>query len=392
MVAAVLLAVAAVVSTVRGLQVGLAMGTDLQWSPARVFLSGRDPYALWLGGDPSDEIILKQVPNYLHVLYVAMAPLAAMDFVSARAVWAFGNLVLGVGLVLVLARRFGLDGARTALLLGLFMAGTPFRIGLELGQTALVAMAFLILPFLGPPFPGRRGAFALQGMGYAKYSFAPPFLLYGLLRHGPVALAGLIVPAAGFAVFCWWTGTSPFVAALEPLTVAGRNLGVTTADFMAVAQRLFGRHTVVSGTLALALCAVLVHAAARHPDEELHLPLVALISLACFKHHVYDYAILLPVLAYALRPGEVAGRLPILLVTAWFWLGRQAVEMSTAPWGYAGAARRWMVIPGFVVLVALIVHLLRTDAAGRRVRWPGFQGRQKAVAGSSAARSSAAEP
>jgi len=384
------LAVAAVISIARGLAMGLTRAGDLQWSPAVVFLSGRNPYELWLAGNPGHEILFKQVPNYLHVLYVTLVPLAALDFASARVVWAFGGIALAVGMALALARHYRLDRTRTALLLGLFLCGSPFRVGLQLGQTTPFVMAFLILPFLAV-----RGGNVLQGLGFAKYSFAPPFLIYALLRRGPAAaLAGLVVPLAGFVVFCLWTGTSPLEAALQPLAVASRNLGVTVGDAMAVTEQVFGRVTVLSGGVALALCCVLVHGAVRHPDEDLHLPLVALISLATFKHHIYDYAMLLPVLAYSLKPGATVHRVPIWLATAWFWFGRHGVEKMLALSGLnVQVGRTVLVIPCFLVLTTLIVHLLRTDAAGRRVRWWGWgQVRQKAVAGSSAARRSAAEP
>ena len=44
--------------------------SDFQWSGAHLLLQHRDPWAVFLSGDPHHEILLRQAPNYLHELYI----------------------------------------------------------------------------------------------------------------------------------------------------------------------------------------------------------------------------------------------------------------------------------------------------------------------------------
>ena len=54
----------------------------------RLFIHGHDPYNVWLQGNHGDQIILAQSPNYGHLLYIIMAPLGALPWHAARALWA----------------------------------------------------------------------------------------------------------------------------------------------------------------------------------------------------------------------------------------------------------------------------------------------------------------
>jgi hypothetical protein len=96
---------AAVLSTIQGIRNALVSSLDMEWSPARLFIHGHDPYNIWLQGNHAGQIILAQAPNYGHLLYLLMAPLGALPWHAARALWAVINVCLGLGTAVLLCRR-----------------------------------------------------------------------------------------------------------------------------------------------------------------------------------------------------------------------------------------------------------------------------------------------
>jgi hypothetical protein len=56
----------------------------MQWSGASLLLREINPYEEWLSGNANHEIILFQVPNYLHMLYFMLLPLGSLDFSASK--------------------------------------------------------------------------------------------------------------------------------------------------------------------------------------------------------------------------------------------------------------------------------------------------------------------
>ena len=108
----VLLGLAALISTIQGFRNALALSMDFQWSPSVLFWNGTNPYSHYLLGNADGAIILTQVPNYLHALYILFWPFAAIDFESAKALWAATNIALAIGSCLLVGRIFGLSKAQ----------------------------------------------------------------------------------------------------------------------------------------------------------------------------------------------------------------------------------------------------------------------------------------
>ena len=71
----------AFLSVADGIRNSILHSLDFQWSPARLLANHVDPWATYLAGDPSHRILLNQVPNDLHELYVAMLP---FGYLAAR--------------------------------------------------------------------------------------------------------------------------------------------------------------------------------------------------------------------------------------------------------------------------------------------------------------------
>lgn len=346
----------AFISVTQGFLNALRFSQDFQWSPALLFSQGDNPYQIWLDGNQEGEIIKSQVPNYLHQLYLFFSPFSLLSFEYAKPVWAALNVVIAFGVCFSLAAHFHLSRPKAYLLLFIFLCSTPFRNGLGNGQHALFVLAFLMLPFFQ-----MRGSFVLQGIGFSKYSFAPPFFIYNVFHAGPVKAAlGMIIPISGWLAFSVWTATSPFTALTQPLQVASGAVGGGTGDLMTLMESFIDSSTVLSGLAALSLAVALSFFASRHSNSNIHLPLICLISLCTFKHLGYDFVFLLPVLAYSMTLTDWKAYVPIWIVVLWFWFGLKTLHVAASVLNLDMMSfSNILLVVNFLLLVSIIFSLLK---------------------------------
>ncbi|WP_164704319.1 glycosyltransferase family 87 protein [Blastococcus litoris] len=358
-----LLAVASVaVSGRRALSDAREFGSkDFQWSPTRLFLDGVDPYQARLDG--SDDIILTQSPNYLHLLYEVLSPVGLLPFTTARAVWLVLSVALAIALGVFYARTAHLGRAGTVILVGALLASTPVRLGLSVGQHGvfLLACATVAFAFAARPWAGIPLAVALT-----KYSFAPlglVLLVAGRIRT--IVVAGAVL-AGGALLFAVVTSTGLVDAVLGPFRVAGNAVGSGAADLMTVlglTPWFDGNEPVVSalavvGAVALA---VIARRQIRSGDWVFQLGIASVVSLICFKHLAHDLVFLLPVVVLALR---MTGARAAVAWAGLAWHGFVVGVLSQLGTPYDTPA---VVVASFLVLAAMFA-VLATDPDAERSR------------------------
>lgn len=186
----------------------------LVWTCARVWIAGGDPYDLRVAGaewdrsgEPAVWHITQRGPVLLYPpsTFVVAAPLAALPFRIAAAVWTILNLVAGaaagwaVGRVAGLPRRLWLPYSVGAVWLA------PFATAVWLGQTPVVVLGLLALGELARVKGRAWVSGLLLGLGSAiKPQVGALFVVYelgrGRWRSVAAALAvGAALLAAGVA-------------------------------------------------------------------------------------------------------------------------------------------------------------------------------------------------
>lgn len=358
----------ACISTADGFRNSILHSLDFQWSPARLLAQHVDPWAAYLAGDPAHRILLNQVPNYLHELYVAMLPLGFLPLLPAKAIWAAVNF----GLVLVscacVTRLYELDRRRAWLLTILVLMGTPSRVTLGNGQVTALVLVCLALWAMAQRSQGRG---LLLGGAWAKYSVPPVLAVFLLLRRRWRLLAYSVVPPiAGFWFFYAWLQTSFWTLLIEPFRCSMNNVSPGLANIMAIVEivqrrpPLFrpvsdafyltpyaGWVSLVPGLCGVALAIVLGVYFFRHDatvDARVHFACLTAASLLCFKHQIYDFLLLIFCLALALKAERGTARNWLLGLIAYFWFLERLVHI-----------RRWefwpsVVIVSFVLLLGLM--------------------------------------
>lgn len=342
----------ALVSCGQGVRNALLYSQDFQWSPAKVLLSGADPFAVWLSGDAARQIILTQTPNYAHLLYLLLLPVGALPWVAAKPFWAAANLLFAVASCWLLSRDERVPKPFALAILCVFLASTPLRMVIGNGQQVLLSLFCL---YLGWTLPGTLTASFFLAVGFSKYTFALPFALGLLLERRIGRLVGaLSFLGAGWLVFSALSSSSPLVTLLEPLRVGSQAVGLGIADVMSLGNALYLDSVVfpgVSAGLALvgatALTLTVKGALARMANAE-RFAALGLIALMSFVHLSYDFVYLLP-MAMLLPNLPAPRRIVVAGGIAWFWFVLKLVDRLWTP----GSGAIWIAASWLIELAML---------------------------------------
>jgi hypothetical protein len=370
----VLGSIASLVSMAAAIRKTILYGLDFQWSDVRLLLQHRDPWAVYLSGDPHHEILLNQVPNFLHELYVLLLPFAFVSFGTGKLIWAACNLLFVAVLGGCVARLYELDRRKTWLLFVIVLTGTPFRVTIENGQNdALALMCIALWAVVG----SERGRGLLLGLAYEKYSLPPVFALFLLMRkRWKLLLWSLLPPLLGFLLVDTWLPTPWQTLLSEPFRAALRrgNVSRGIANIMAVTEKV-SQHVqhapawtaMLPYLLGLVLAFVFAAYFARNAaevDGRILLACLMAASLACFKHQIYDFLALIFCLAIALKAPPSRTRTVVFGVVAYFWYVERVLHIWR--WEF----HLFTILPSFFLLLVFIAATWKLRGTARWTsRW-----------------------
>jgi len=326
MASLVVLVTLAAISVGQGIRNALLSSQDFQWSPTRAFIQQRDPYREYLNASP--DIILSQVPNYLHGLYLALTPLGILDFGPAKLIWAVLNVGFATTAALALCRTARLSRFMSAMIIAIFLAATPTRIAIGNGQqTLLVLLAATIA------FSASRPAIAGVSLclSLVKYSFFPLSLWFLARRRYAVLIFAAIATGLAAIVFSIRTDVPLSLAFVEPFLVSRVGTSQGTADIMSVTDLVLGGIgspvSYLAAISVLAVTAGLFWRDSRFRDPLFGFSVLGIISLIAFKHLDYDQAFLLPlaVIAFGYR-ARMRTRLVLGGGLVYFWFGAKILN------------------------------------------------------------------
>jgi hypothetical protein len=330
----IILGALALLSAVQGLRNALVQSQDLQWSGTRMLMQRIDPWADALQNDPAHLILKSQNPNYLPLLYLLMLPLGALPVVEAQIIWGICNLVFAALSAWLAARFYGLGKSAAFAILCLLWMATPTRVTVGNGQYGLLVLVLWCVSLLAVRITDTRAMVA--GVSYVKFNFAPPLLVYLLMKAGlRRALMSLIPVLVGAVLVCLWLGEwhSPgqiLRFAWAPLHVSELGYfprwgGSNLADM--IEPTLVRFHvpflmltpTVVSAGLVIWIV-FFYNCLRRSPDAVgWHMALLGLASFALFRHHSYDSVTLLFALCFAFQRWRNPQSKVLIAIVAYCW-------------------------------------------------------------------------
>jgi hypothetical protein len=305
-------------------------GLDLYqfWSGSKFLLEGKNPYY---------ELFMQRTSEYQHdadyhqqgphnqamdrsrkvqlvpasaPVFLLLAPLSFLPWVSATLAWLLVNMALGVFFVGIILKCIGkkvssLDGL---LLLSLFFSLISTRQVIELGQTSLIVAVFMWLSFM---VLSRSQILSgiLLGIAFSKFTLALPMVFYFAYKKKIWALLFCcITQVVGLLILCVATQTNP--AIIVKAYLAGSRLVLNQTQSFAVHLSSLQWGSVSSVLMWIITIATLVASLwsrARHnsvrSEELTALTLISIYSfwsLLVLYHGRQDMVITLPFIALVL--------------------------------------------------------------------------------------------
>jgi hypothetical protein len=302
---------------------------------------GLDFYQFWYGGkillqgkNPYNELFMQKPLEYTHdtdyhrqglhnhamdrslkihlvpasaPVFLLMAPLSLLSWVSATLVWLFVNLALGVFFVWIILKCIGkkvssLDGL---LLMSLFFSLICTRQVFELGQTSLIVAVFMWLSFIVLSRSETLSGIFL-GIAFSKFTLALPMVFYFAYKKKIWALLFCcITQVVGLLILCVATQTNP--AIIVKAYLAGSRLVLNQTQSFAVhlsSLQWGGISSVLMWIITAATIVASLWSRARHSSirsEELTaftlISIYSFWSLLVLYHGRQDMVITLPFIA-----------------------------------------------------------------------------------------------
>jgi hypothetical protein len=338
--------------------------SDFQWWPTVLFVDGVDPYSYFLDGNIGRLIAKSQIPNYLPLTYVLLAPLAFLREGPAYAVWAIVNIIFCASSCFLLVRSFKLPSKLGLLCFVLLSFSAPFASSIKQGQqSSLVLFCFALGLWImqcQPPTAFKWiAAGVVYGAGFVKYSFAPSFAAPLLFKPPLLLVSAIGVQLAGGFLFAWRTGSTLAGSIVFPMQIAKASVSnsmIGQGDMMSLFSMLHANHTDANplpiALLALLLSVVIPIFAIRRAMNEISCwAFISIASLSFLRHLYYDYIFLLFPLLMVLsgRPRRGPARVIVSLTIFWFWYLAQPLRIVLDAMQVGDSAHVILICLGFLL-------------------------------------------
>ncbi|MBQ7587054.1 MAG: DUF2029 domain-containing protein [Lachnospiraceae bacterium] len=305
-----LLAAMAAVSLIQGIRNAAEFSQDFQWDAVKAFTMRINPYDESL--HPSgildaygfEDVYLQMEANQFPSLLMLLIPYTFFAPLTARYGWIASNLVFTAGIVILLGKTF-LKTARKdvfAAFMLLMIAGTPYRNQLGVGQHSLFAFFFFLLAVWFDEREDRRisftGTVVCLFICYFKYTLTVPLCLYFIYRRRYAKIAVSVILHVILTVFsAWWLGDSLINMIVKPLKVSGALAGEGCLDFGVIFNGSKAAYAAAFAVMAVLFVLALRLEENRGSD---YISVLTLWSLIITYHRIYDFFIIVIVLAFFL--------------------------------------------------------------------------------------------
>jgi len=315
-----LLIILSIVSLGRGIFNSYLYSHDFQYSPAVMAWNGINHYQYILNGgreNANDILMLSQNGEYGQGLFILLYPFTLLSWTYAKFTMMLINVFLSLFLPIFLSKKFNLSKEKTFFLLTLFLASTPCRNVIGNGQITFVMLFFIILPF----FYKQIIHIILSGIVYLKYNIGYLLFLYFLSKKEiKNTLYSSIIFILGWLFYCFITNSNLITNFIEPLKVTFYIK--TTSELvygLSFLKFIFYNSSYLNFLILFLSIVFSYFFLLKIKDANcnlIKLSLFCLIILIFSPHRMYDYILLLPLLAFSLKHFEkyLISKLNIFLI------------------------------------------------------------------------------
>jgi len=306
----------------------LTSSGDMMWYPSKLYWSGKNPYVEFLYRGQHNWF-KSSVPNYSHLMYVILGPLAKLDWGQAKVAWFFLN-VLALLKISFLSFRNPKYSYYNKVLMILLLLGNPIITTFNVGQISIIMTLFLMLAW---EFKDNKIILIVVcSLIYVKYSIGLP-VLFGFFLAGYYfeSIAAIFINIIFSFIYAMQFNISFEKSFLHPFHVAKQNLTIVLGDydFMSFLYSYLGtdnQNTTIIYVLFLLLIYVIFTALViiKKPRQESIISSSIFLSIGCFFHLSYDSMILFVaifIITSSTKKSKKNTYLPVITTVVIWWTG-----------------------------------------------------------------------
>ncbi len=277
---------------------------DFHFSPSKLVAEGVNHYEYILDGNhddgPDDKIMYDQNGVYAQGLFVILIPFTYMGWDNAKLVWSILNIILALLIPLLLCKKFEIPKFQTLLITNLFLISTVFRIHIGYGQQTLLALIFLILPFIS----NSKLSIIFSGISFFKFNIGYVLFLYFLsLSKIKNIILSAIPCIVGWLIYCLLTDTNLIKNLFQPIQLLlfwdeGKAFPVTIFSLL----KNINNFPPIFALIIPIILNFFVIIYIKHLNDNLYkLTILCLSALAFMPHQIHDYVLLVPLLIFSVK-------------------------------------------------------------------------------------------
>ena len=312
---------------------------DFHFSPSKLVAEGVNHYEYILDGNhddgPDDKIMYDQNGVYAQGLFVLLIPFTYMGWDNAKLVWSILNIILALLIPLLLCKKFEIPKFQTLLIVNLFLISTVFRIHIGYGQQTLLALIFLILPFIS----NSKLSIIFSGISFFKFNIGYVLFLYFLsLSKIKNIILSAIPCIVGWLIYCLLTDTNLIKNLFQPIQLLlfwdeGKAFPVTIFSLL----KNINNFPPIFALIIPIILNFFVLIYIKHLNDNLYkLSILCLSALAFMPHQIHDYVLLVPLLIFSVKNFDKdICKINILFIFYFFFFLRIfSLMYDTQPWEF----------------------------------------------------------
>jgi len=312
---------------------------DFHFSPSKLVAEGVNHYEYILDGNhddgPDDKIMYDQNGVYAQGLFVLLIPFTYMGWDNAKLVWSILNIILALLIPLLLCKKFEIPKFQTLLIVNLFLISTVFRIHIGYGQQTLLALIFLILPFIS----NSKLSIIFSGISFFKFNIGYVLFLYFLsLSKIKNIILSAIPCIVGWLIYCLLTDTNLIKNLFQPIQLLlfwdeGKAFPVTIFSLL----KNINNFPPIFALIIPIILNFFVIIYIKHLNDNLYkLSILCLSALAFMPHQIHDYVLLVPLLIFSVKNFDKdICKINILFIFYFFFFLRIfSLIYDTQPWEF----------------------------------------------------------
>ena len=281
----------------------LKFGADFQWQPSKCLFEGINHYHSYLLKDGRCPSFMTQNGEYAHGLYVLLYPFTNLEWVKAKFLWSFTNIILVTIVAFFLSKKIKLKHLEILLVIFFILYSKITSVNIFQGQQSILILFFFVLPYISK----SKYSYIFSGVSFFKYNIGYVLLLFYLVSQKYKKFILFLLPSIiGFILYCLIANTKFIDTFFQPVLLALELKTTFQNKFLLSFIINFSFFNQIVNLIFIFFLILIVNLffifkIAKLEDELLKISCLLILTLISMPHYGHDYILLIPLFIHSVK-------------------------------------------------------------------------------------------